>query len=556
MTQGYGAVDTRVGKTAGGRYNLVRLLGKGGMGEVYEAQHAIIGRRFAVKFLHPHLASNSEAVARFQREAQAAGRLENENIVAVVDAGTADDGAPYLVMEYLEGENLAQLLVRGGPLPAPRAAYILIQACRGLAAAHSRGIVHRDIKPANLFICRRNDSSDLVKVLDFGIAKLHTGRAGTGLTQTGTTMGTPQYMSPEQARGAKEVDHRTDIYALGVVLYQILSGAQPHPGDSYHQILYHVLTQEPAPLDSTRPNLPFGLSAVVEKAMARNAGDRYASVTHLMGALIPFGGRAVVPVQSQVGIPSTPGDTLPTPGSLGGLVVPTPNKSKVSVGVVLRRHSRLFLLGVLPAIGVLLVIVVSGVAFRHQPKAQDTSLARGAMSAPAPVSATAASPLVSPTPTITQPATENPNIPPVRPTDPPALVEVEDAPPGLHVTVDGMPKDLPLSIPHGPTIHTLFFEAPGYDPREIRVDGMREHRSLVLTMKKLLATNPDLTMEKKPTNRRVVAGPMHASARPVKADMPTTHPSTDTKPIPSPVPAAPGQTAKPPAQNRGLILDF
>ncbi len=210
---------------------MVRLLGSGGMGEVYEAQHSSIGRRFAIKFLHPLLAGNSEVVARFQREAQAAGGLENENIAAVVDIGTADDGAPYLVMEYLEGEDLAHLLVRGGPLPVPRAAYIIIQACRGLAAAHSRGIVHRDLKPENLFICKRNDGSDLVKVLDFGIAKLHTGRPGTGLTQTGTTMGTPFYMSLEQARGAKEVDHRTDIYALGVILYEILSGTKPHPGE-------------------------------------------------------------------------------------------------------------------------------------------------------------------------------------------------------------------------------------------------------------------------------------------------------------------------------------
>jgi len=188
VTESYGAVNARVGKTAGGKYRLVRLLGSGGMGEVYEAQHAAIGRRFAIKFLHSLLASNGESVARFQREAQAAGGLENENIAAVVDIGTADDGAPFLVMEYLEGEDLAKLLVRSGPLSVPRAAYIIIQACRGLAAAHSRGIVHRDLKPENLFICKRNDGSDLVKVLDFGIAKLHTGRLGTGITQTGTTM--------------------------------------------------------------------------------------------------------------------------------------------------------------------------------------------------------------------------------------------------------------------------------------------------------------------------------------------------------------------------------
>jgi serine/threonine-protein kinase len=324
VTQEYSAVNTRVGRTAGGKYKLVRLLGKGGMGEVYEAQHSVIGRRFAIKFLHPHLAANSEVVARFQREAQAAGSLENENIAAVVDAGTADDGAPFLVMEYLDGEDLAHLLVRGGPLPVPRAAYIIIQACRGLAAAHGRGIVHRDLKPENLFVCKRNDTSDLIKVLDFGIAKLHAGSAGTGLTQTGTTMGTPFYMSLEQARGAKEVGQRTDIYALGVILYEILSGAKPHPGESYNEILYHVLTQEPAPLDSIRPELPAGLSAVVQKAMAREAGERYASAADLTTALIPYAGRAVTPLRSQVGMAVAIGETMKSPVSLRAIPVPTP----------------------------------------------------------------------------------------------------------------------------------------------------------------------------------------------------------------------------------------
>jgi len=324
VTESYGPVNPRVGRIVGGKYRLLRLLGAGGMGEVYEAQHSIIGRRFAIKFLHPLLAGNNESVARFQREAQAAGSLENENIAAVVDAGTADDGAPYLVMEYLDGEDLAHLLVRGGPLPVPRAAYIVIQACRGLAAAHSRGIVHRDLKPENLFICRRNDGSDLVKVLDFGIAKLHTGRAatGTGLTQTGTTMGTPFYMSLEQARGAKEVDQRTDLYALGVILYEILSGAKPHPGESYNEILYHVISKEPAPLDSARPGLPPGLSAVVHKAMAREVDDRYATAADFTAALIPFAGRTVTPLSSQVGLAAVLGATIPSPVSLPALGVP------------------------------------------------------------------------------------------------------------------------------------------------------------------------------------------------------------------------------------------
>jgi serine/threonine-protein kinase len=310
-----------VGKTVAGKYRLVRLVGSGGMGDVYEAQHQGIGRRFAIKFLHQLLAGNSEVVARFQREAQAAGGLENENIAAVVDIGTADDGVPFIVMEYLEGEDLARLLVRSGPLSVPRASFIAIQACRGLAAAHGRGIVHRDLKPENLFICKRNDGSDQVKILDFGIAKFH---ASTNLTQTGTTMGTPFYMSPEQARGAKEVDLRTDIYSLGVILYEMLSGTKAHPGDSYNEILYHVLTQEPTPLDGIRPGLPPGLSAVVAKALAREVADRFASAIEFITALIPFAGRAVTPAHSQVGLAPVAGVTMNSPVSLPAMLAATP----------------------------------------------------------------------------------------------------------------------------------------------------------------------------------------------------------------------------------------
>ena len=414
MTESYGAVNTRVGRTAGGKYKLVRLLGSGGMGEVYEAQHSIIGRRFAIKFLHPLLASNAETVARFQREAQAAGGLENENIAAVVDAGTADDGAPYLVMEYLDGEDLAHLLVRGGPLPVPRAAYIIIQACRGLAAAHSRGIVHRDLKPENLFICKRNDGSDLVKVLDFGIAKLHTGRPGTGLTQTGTTMGTPFYMSLEQARGAKEVDHRTDIYALGVILYEILSGTKPHPGDSYNEILYHVLTQEPAPLDGARPGLPPGLAAVAHKAMACEAGDRYASAADLTAALIPFAGRAVTPLRSQVGLAAVMGETMNSPVSLPLIAVPAASAPKTpAVPAPKRGRSRAVVWAALAVVAVLVGSLILWRVLRHEP-------------APIPTP----TPTLSPVPTPALPPTPVPAPTPSPPPETPPLPAKAESPPG------------------------------------------------------------------------------------------------------------------------------
>jgi eukaryotic-like serine/threonine-protein kinase len=304
VTEPYGSTGPRAGKIVGGKYRLSRRLGEGGMGEVYEAQHTVIGRRFAIKFLHAYLAQNPETMTRFRHEAETAGGIEHENIGAALDFGTADDGTPYLVMEYLEGEDLARLLVRNGPLPVARAAYIIIQACRGLTAAHARGIVHRDLKPENLFICRRNDGGDLVKVVDFGIAKLRT---KVTVTQSGVTMGTPCYMSLEQAKGAKEVDERTDIYSLGVILYELLTGARPYPGENYNEVLYNLFTTEPVPLDSLRPGVPAGLCEVVNRAMAREARNRFETAAAFADALVPFAGRPVTPLQSQIDIEVAPG---------------------------------------------------------------------------------------------------------------------------------------------------------------------------------------------------------------------------------------------------------
>lgn len=288
---------SRVGQVLLGKYRLTAVLGQGGMGTVYEARHELVGRRFAIKLLNPELAFHEDIVRRFRREAEAAGALESENIAAVTDFGTCEDGAAFIVMEYLQGEDLSRVLTRLGRLPVTRAVDAIIQACRGLAAAHVRGIVHRDLKPENLFVSQRSDGGDWIKVLDFGIAKLQAVNDGGSTTRTGTTMGTPHYMPPEQARGLKELDHRADIYALGAVLYELLSGQKAHPGETYNAVLYHVLTQAPERLETLRPEVPPALSDVVHRAMADDAAARFSSVTELAANLAPFAGRAVTPAE-------------------------------------------------------------------------------------------------------------------------------------------------------------------------------------------------------------------------------------------------------------------
>jgi eukaryotic-like serine/threonine-protein kinase len=330
----------RVGALIDGKYELVRLVGRGGMGEVYEGRHRVLGRRVAVKFILAEHAVRPQIALRFDNEARASGGIEHENVAAVYDVGALADGAKYLVMEFLEGEDVDSLARREAPLPPARAASIIIQACRGLDVVHRRGIVHRDLKPANLFLARRADRTDLVKVLDFGIAK-HQREDGQAGTKTGAVIGTAHYMSPEQARGQIAVDARTDVYALGVILYELLSGRRPHEGDSLLQILHKVMTQQPVDLEVIVPGLPALAYGVVRRAMATIPAERYQTVAELGDALLPLAGRSLPPIGSQAGrgfvVPSVEGG--PTLGTAPTRLAPpgaTPQTASGSVvGVVL-----------------------------------------------------------------------------------------------------------------------------------------------------------------------------------------------------------------------------
>jgi serine/threonine protein kinase len=319
--------DPRLG-TRVDRYTLVRLVGKGGMGAVYEAHHARLARRAAIKFLLPELAARPEILRRFENEAMAAGGLEHANLVAVIDLGRATDGAPYLVMEFLDGEDCAQLLRRAGPLPVPRAANIVLQACHGVAVAHAAGIIHRDLKPENLFLIDAGDGSDQVKVLDFGIAKLRptVGEMGTG---TGLTFGTTYYMSPEQARGAAELDARTDVWSLGVVLYELLGGQKPFRGEQPLNVVHQILTAEAPALETVRPGLPPGLVAVVRRALQKEAERRFPTVQAFAAALAPFAGRA----PSSRELPARDAThTMPTPATAANVASARPRRARRLVG--------------------------------------------------------------------------------------------------------------------------------------------------------------------------------------------------------------------------------
>jgi len=280
------------GEVLAGKYRVERVLGVGGMGVVVAATHLQLEERVAIKFLLPAMLRNPEVVGRFAREARAAVKIKNEHVARVSDVGTLDGGAPYMVMEFLEGEDLAAWLLQRGPLPVEQAVDFVLQACVAVADAHGLGIVHRDLKPANLFCVRRSDGQFVIKVLDFGISKvaeLGGSRPGMEATKTTAIMGSPLYMSPEQMRSAKDVDAQTDIWALGIVLYELLTGTPPFVGDSFAEVAIGVATGSFAPVRSFRPDAPPGLEAVILKSLEKEKGRRYGNVAELALALADFG---------------------------------------------------------------------------------------------------------------------------------------------------------------------------------------------------------------------------------------------------------------------------
>ena len=285
------SVPVAQGDVVAGKYVVERVLGTGGMGIVVAARHEQLEQLVAIKLMRDDAVGNDDAVARFLREARAAAKLRSEHVARVLDVGTLESGAPYMVMEYLEGSDLAQVLASRGPMSIEETVRLLLQACEAVAEAHAAGIIHRDLKPQNLFLAHAVDGSPKLKVLDFGISKA-IGQANVGhganLTGTRVMLGSPYYMAPEQMMSSRDVDERVDIWALGIVLFELLTGRCPFEADTMPGLCHKVVNDPPPPVSELRADVPRGLAAIIERCLMKDPAHRFACAGDLAAALTRF----------------------------------------------------------------------------------------------------------------------------------------------------------------------------------------------------------------------------------------------------------------------------
>jgi serine/threonine-protein kinase len=451
------------GDILAGKYRVDRVLGAGGMGVVVAAHHMQLDDKVAIKFLLPEALQNPEAVARFDREARAAVKIRSEHVARVIDVGKLDNGSPYMVMEYLDGGDLEHLLQRRGRLPIDEAVDFVLQACEAIAEAHAMGIVHRDLKPANLFCIRRPDGALSVKVLDFGISKL-TGPGGSmGMTSTQTVIGSPLYMSPEQMESSKGVDPRSDIWAIGVILYELVTGQVPFQGEAITELVLRIVTMPPPPIrEVLRPDVPPGLERVIKRCLEKDRNSRFSNVAELALALIEFAPpRSRLSVERITGVLQAAGITVApvlapgtppvdpskqpalmgtTPASWGGpdgkVAAARAQSGGKSAGIVFA------ILGGLVVLGGLAIAAVFVLQKHHEPESSPTTAASPA--AP-PATATAT------TPVTTAAAPTAPAAPPAAPVESAAPVAVAPSAPAPAPTVAAPGAPTATDAPAVPT---------------------------------------------------------------------------------------------------------
>jgi serine/threonine-protein kinase len=411
-----------VGTVVGGRYFVRRLCGEGGMGRVYEAEHTDIGKRVALKILHPAYSQTPDLVERLRREARAASKISHPNVVDVTDSGTTPDGAFFFVMEYLEGVELGELIFKDGKLPLARALHIGSQICRALQAAHQANVIHRDLKPENVLILSRDGQKDYVKVLDFGIAKSGTdgddddgkakdGKAPRRLTHPGMTMGTPEYMAPEQAAG-RPADPRSDIYAAGGLLYEMLAGKPPYEGKNFMEILHKKANSMPAPLSAVRDDVPPALEALIMRTLSKDPAERPQSMEEL-GRLLLDGGGMAYPSLMKIDLDFfASAESGASSGSTGPVAAqhPGPTQSTSALTRLRLIEKKKVYIAAGGLTGLLIAFAVVGMTGKH--KVKPAPLVEAAAAAPA---------VIAPPPAPPAPAVEPPPAPPA-----PAAADAEE----------------------------------------------------------------------------------------------------------------------------------
>ncbi len=514
------AVDeSLVGVVLEDKYRIVRVIGQGGMGVVFEAEHINFGKRVAVKVMLEKYALDTEALTRFRREALAASRIGNQHIIDIHDMGQTPDGRLFVAMELLDGAPLSKILEASGPMPPWRAIHIIRQVLRAVGAAHAKGIIHRDLKPDNIFLVNEDDHHDFVKLLDFGISKvidLDEQVAATKLTSTGVVIGTPLYMAPEQAMG-NPIDGGADVYACGVILYELLAGKPPFEGATYAVLVAKLLTSPPTPLEHLRPGLPPDLVRAVHRALEKDPKRRFTTAEKFAAALP---GRSSGPY---------PGVSTPEPVSLsqiqlGGTLDTDPNAGATVRTTRMRSRVVMASLSALVLAGVTAFVIVS-MRGRETPAASVVPVAKE---------------IEEPAPAVTT-----------------GTLEIKSTPAGAAVQIDGAPSGTtPIIVTLDPGRHRIQLELDGYvaieSQEEVRV---AERTSVVMPMQRLAEPPPELppapivevkskpgrpTKQVKPPPIRI--GPQAPLAKPEM----TTRTEKPEKSTEEPTRTEPVKTTKPP----------